>query len=84
MCRYLDAVDGENSDGEVSMSAAFENGFFSEVLVEHGYITYCIGKWHITRGEETHMAALPYRHRLQPTISTGLLMADVIAARQTS
>ena len=39
------------------MSAAFENGFFSEVLVEYGYITYCIGKWHVTRGAETGMAA---------------------------
>ena len=57
MCRDPDAVDGENSDGRVSMSAAFENGFFSEVLVEYGHITYCIGKRHVTRGAETGMAA---------------------------
>ncbi len=35
----------------------FENGFVSEVLVEEGYNTYALGKWHITPGEETHMAA---------------------------
>ena len=41
----------------ISTRIPFENGFISEVLVEHGYNTYCIGKWHLTPGEETGMAA---------------------------
>ena len=41
----------------ISTRIPFENGFISEVLVEHGYNTYCVGKWHLTPGEETGMAA---------------------------
>jgi arylsulfatase len=41
----------------ISTRIPFENGFISEVLVEYGYNTYCIGKWHLTPGEETGMAA---------------------------
>jgi arylsulfatase A-like enzyme len=35
----------------------FENGLMSEVLGERGWNTYAIGKWHLTPGEETDMAA---------------------------
>ncbi len=35
----------------------FENGYVSEVLVDGGYNTYAVGKWHLTPGEQTHMAA---------------------------
>ena len=41
----------------ISTRIPFENGFLSEVLVENGYNTYCVGKWHLTPGEETGMAA---------------------------
>jgi arylsulfatase len=45
----------------ISTRIPFENGFISEVLAERGYNTYCIGKWHLTPGEETSMAA--YKRR---------------------
>lgn len=41
----------------ISTRIPFENGFISEVLAEHGYNTYCVGKWHLTPGDETGMAA---------------------------
>jgi arylsulfatase A-like enzyme len=41
----------------ISTRIPFENGFLSEVLLERGYNTYCVGKWHLTPGEETSMAA---------------------------
>ncbi|WP_372463309.1 arylsulfatase [Actinospica acidithermotolerans] len=41
----------------ISTRIPFENGFISEVLLEHGYNTYCVGKWHLTPGEETSMAS---------------------------
>ncbi len=37
----------------------FENGFISEVLLQNGYNTYAVGKWHLTPGESTS-AAGPY------------------------
>ena len=45
----------------ISTRIPFENGFISEVLTEHGYNTYCVGKWHLTPGEETSMAAFKGR-----------------------
>ncbi|MFG2307201.1 sulfatase-like hydrolase/transferase [Streptomyces sp. NPDC048566] len=41
----------------ISTRIPFENGFVSEVLGERGYNTYCVGKWHLTPGEETNLAA---------------------------
>jgi arylsulfatase A-like enzyme len=41
----------------ISTRIPFESGFISEVLVERGYNTYCIGKWHLTPGEECNLAA---------------------------
>ena len=37
----------------------FENGFLSEILLQQGYNTYCVGKWHLTPAEQTS-AAGPY------------------------
>ncbi len=34
-----------------------ENGFLSEILGQHGYASYAVGKWHLTPDDETHMAA---------------------------
>ncbi|GEB58177.1 arylsulfatase [Streptomyces gardneri] len=45
----------------ISTRIPFENGFISEVLAERGYNTYCVGKWHLTPGEETSMAAFKGR-----------------------
>jgi len=37
----------------------FENGFMSEMLLQHGYSTYAIGKWHLTPADQIS-AAGPY------------------------
>jgi len=37
----------------------FENGFLSEILLQQGYNTYAIGKWHLTPAEQIS-AAGPY------------------------
>jgi len=37
----------------------FENGFLSEILSQHGYSTYAIGKWHLTPADQIS-AAGPY------------------------
>jgi arylsulfatase A-like enzyme len=39
----------------------FENGFISEVLAENGYNTYCVGKWHLTPGEEANLSSFKGR-----------------------
>ncbi len=41
----------------ISTRIPFESGFISEVLLEKGYNTYCVGKWHLTPGEECNLAA---------------------------
>jgi arylsulfatase len=37
----------------------FENGFLSEILLQQGYNTYALGKWHLTPAE-ANSAAGPY------------------------
>lgn len=39
----------------------FENGMLPEMLLEHGYNTFCVGKWHLSPSEE-NTAAGPF-HR---------------------
>ena len=41
----------------ISTRIPFETGMISEVLAAQGYNTYCIGKWHLTPGEECNVAA---------------------------
>jgi arylsulfatase len=45
----------------ISCRIPFENGFISEVLGEHGYNTYCVGKWHLTPGEEVNLSSFKGR-----------------------
>lgn len=34
----------------------FENGFLSEMLLQHGYNTYAVGKWHLTPADQASAA----------------------------
>jgi arylsulfatase A-like enzyme len=45
----------------ISARIPLENGLISEVLAERGYNTYCVGKWHLTPGDETTMASFKGR-----------------------
>jgi arylsulfatase A-like enzyme len=51
----------EGSEGFPGANGAipFENGFLSEMLLQHGYASYCVGKWHLTPAEQIS-AAGPY------------------------
>ena len=34
----------------------FENGFLSEILLQHGYNTFAVGKWHLTPADQASAA----------------------------
>ncbi len=39
----------------------FENGMLSEILRQHGYNTFCVGKWHLSPAEENTAAGPMHR-----------------------
>jgi arylsulfatase A-like enzyme len=49
----------EGASGFPGASAVIppENGTLAEILVEHGYSTMCVGKWHLTPETESNMAS---------------------------
>ena len=51
----------EGSTGYLGYNAniPFENGFLSEMLLQHGYNTYAVGKWHLTPVDQVSPAG-PY------------------------
>ncbi len=51
----------EGSTGYLGYNAniPFENGFLSEMLLQHGYNTYAVGKWHLTPIDQVSPAG-PY------------------------
>ncbi len=51
----------EGSTGYPGSNGAipFENGFLSDILLQHGYNTFAVGKWHLTPAEQIS-AAGPY------------------------
>src|SRR5262245_38652078 len=54
MGRITDLARGyPGYSGRIPKSA----GFVSETLVEHGYATFAVGKWHLTPDDEAHLAA---------------------------
>jgi len=54
MATVEEFTDGfPNSSGRIPDDTAL----LSEVLVEHGYNTYCVGKWHLVPLEESNLAA---------------------------
>jgi arylsulfatase A-like enzyme len=54
-CITEGATGYPGSDGYIP----FENGFLSEMLLQRGYNTYALGKWHLTPSEQSS-AAGPY------------------------
>ncbi|MCW8139292.1 MAG: sulfatase-like hydrolase/transferase [Planctomycetota bacterium] len=51
-CIVEGATGFPSSNGRIP----FENAMLPEVLVEQGYSTYCLGKWHLTPGVDNHAA----------------------------
>jgi arylsulfatase A-like enzyme len=47
------ASGGGRQDGKIPR----ENGFLSEILLEEGYATFALGKWHLTAHDEINVAA---------------------------
>ena len=52
-------TEGSTGFPGANANIPFENGFLSEILLENGYNTYVVGKWHLTPADQIS-AAGPY------------------------
>ena len=52
-------TEGSTGYPGANANIPFENGFLSEILLQNGYNTYAIGKWHLTPADQMS-AAGPY------------------------
>jgi arylsulfatase A-like enzyme len=52
-------TEGSTGFPGANANIPFENGFLSEILLENGYNTYAVGKWHLTPADQIS-AAGPY------------------------
>ena len=52
-------TEGSTGFPGYNANVPFENGFLSEILLQNGYNTYAVGKWHLTPADQIS-AAGPY------------------------
>jgi arylsulfatase A-like enzyme len=74
-------VEGASGFPGASALIPRENGTIAEMLVERGYSTLCVGKWHLTPETESNMAS---SRRTWPTGAASSATTASWAARRTS